>query len=221
MTRPIIAITANVQDDTYRLSRTYAGLVVQAGAVPLILPPRVECLGAYVGLCQGFIFSGGDDPRMEAWGIPTHPKATPLDPERQAFEMALLGALQDRPEAAVLGVCLGMQLMALGAGGSMDQHLPETLPTHAMHWGRAEHPVEGELGTGIVHSHHRQAITDPGPLRVVARAPDGIIEAVSADDRPFYLGVQWHPERTMDPALGAGLVEKLVQAAGARQPSVV
>ena len=67
------------------------------------------------------MFIGGDDPRTEPFGEPTHPKATPVEPERQAFETALLEELQRRPGAPVLGVCLGMQMMALHAGGKLNQ----------------------------------------------------------------------------------------------------
>ena len=64
---------------------------------------------------------------MERWGVPTHPRAKPVDGRRQAFEVALLEALDAHPARPVLGVCLGMQLMALHAGGGLDQHLPDSL----------------------------------------------------------------------------------------------
>ena len=67
-------------------------------------------------------------------------------------------------------------------------------------------------GDGEVYSHHHQALADAGTLRVVATAPDGVIEAVQAPDRPFYLGVQWHAERTEDPGLGLELIRNLVRA---------
>jgi putative glutamine amidotransferase len=215
--RPLcIGITADVEGSAYRLSRSYAELVSRAGGTPLILPCRPERIDAFIELCDGFLLSGGDDPDMRRWGLPLHPKAKPIDPERQAFEMGLLAALDAEPTRPVLGVCLGMQLMALHAGGALEQYLPDSLPTAADHWGRKMHAVSGELGDGIVHSHHRQAITDPGRLRIVARAPDGVIEAVEAGDRACYLGVQWHPERTECASLGFDLIRRLVDAAGER-----
>lgn len=216
--RPRIGITADVEGPVYRLSRSYPELLARAGAAPLVLPCRVECVNDYIQSCDGFLLSGGDDPDMRPWGLPLHPKAKLIDPERQAFELKLLEALAAQPARPVLGVCLGMQLMALHAGGKLDQYLPDTLPTAADHWGRTMHAVAGELGRGIVHSHHRQAIVDPGALRIVARAPDGVIEAVQAGDRPYYLGVQWHPERTEEPSLGFDLIRRLVEAAGDRSP---
>jgi putative glutamine amidotransferase len=151
---------------------------------------------------------------MSRWNLSTHPKATPLHPQRQAFELALLEALDRAPAKPALGVCLGMQLMGLHRGGTLDQHLPDSLPTAVLHWDHGSHEIAGELGRGLVHSHHRQALTHAGSLAVIARAPDGVIEAVRDAARPaMYLGVQWHPERTHDEKLGAGLFRKLVMAA--------
>jgi putative glutamine amidotransferase len=213
--RPLIGVTADATDLRHQLRKTYSAMVVEARGVPVILPCRVDCIAEYLERCDGIILSGGDDPKMEQWGIETHPRATPIDPERQAFELALLEGLEARRETPVLGVCLGMQLMALHAGGQLDQYLPDTLETAPDHWDGREHVVEGPVGTGVVHSHHRQAITDAGRLAVVGRAHDGVIEAVRDDGRPFYLGVQWHPERTETPELGLGVVRALVEAAGA------
>ncbi|UCD73993.1 MAG: type 1 glutamine amidotransferase [Phycisphaerales bacterium] len=208
--QPIIGITVDLTAERYQLGRSYGPMVQRAAGLPVILPCCLEAVDAYLGICHGFILSGGDDPIMEHWGVKTHPKANPIDPQRQAFELALLDGLTERPDLPVLGICLGMQMMTLHAGGRLDQHLPDTLVTADDHWGRKQHAVSGELGRGLVHSHHRQAITDPGALRVVATAPDGVIEAVQAVDRRFYLGVQWHPERTEETDLGRGLFERLI-----------
>jgi putative glutamine amidotransferase len=214
MDGPLIGITADATAERFSLARPLADLVVRAGGVPAVLPCLPDCIGAYLDRCDGFILSGGDDPDTRQWGIPLHPKAKPIDPDRQRFEWALLEALDARRGHPVLGVCLGMQMMAIHAGGTLDQHLPDGLATAADHWDRSRHPVSGALGDGIVHSHHRQAIVDPGSLRVAATAPDGVIEAVRREDDAFYLGVQWHPERTDDPRLGLAIAEALVTAAG-------
>ena len=208
---PLIGISADAADDQFRLRRSYADSIHAAGGVPVILPCIPSLAAAYLDRCDGIILSGGDDPIMTNWGVAMHPKATPLDPLRQEFELALLHALDQKTQTPALGICLGMQLMGLHAGGTLDQHLPDTLATADMHWDKRSHAVEGEFGNGQVHSHHRQALTDPGALRVIARAPDGVIEAVSSDDRRFYVGVQWHPERTLDTRLGSDLFRRFVE----------
>ncbi len=210
MPAPLIGITADADERTYKCARAYSALVAEAGGTPVILPHRLDRLGEYLEWCAGFVLTGGDDPKMEEFGSATHPKATPLDPQRQAFEVALIRAAA--PTQPILGVCLGMQLMALVAGGRLDQHLPETHAGHEAHWGQKTHPVSGDLGTGAVLSHHRQAVADPGRLKVVARAHDGLIEAVADPACRFRLGVQWHPERTADPPLGRLLFGRLVES---------
>lgn len=212
MARPVIGITADLNEDTCTVARSYIRLVWEAGGLPMVLAPTPDSAPAVFERCDGLVLTGGDDPNMEQWGVATHPKAKRIHGDRQAFELTLLELAAQR-DAPVLGVCLGMQLMALHAGGAIDQHLPDTLASHAQHWGKVEHTIEGALGCGTVHSHHRQAIIDPGTLDVVAVAHDEVIEAVRGADRRHYLGVQWHPERTRDPALSLKLFEDVVRAA--------
>lgn len=190
----------------------YSSAVARAGGVPVMLPPIAALAAARAAACDAFVFTGGDDPRTEAFGVPTHPKATPLHPDRQEYEIALLRVLAaEFPQKPVLGVCLGMQMMALVAGGSLDQHMADTRADAARHWG-AVHAVAGEIGRGVVHSRHRQCVIDPGSLAVCGLSDDGVIEAVRDPGRAFYVGVQWHPERTEDESLGIGLFQRLVGA---------
>lgn len=211
--RPIVGITSDIAAEAYSSGRAYSRMIAQAGGTPIILPCILDCVHDYLDHCHAIILSGGGDPNMAAWGQPTHPKANPIHPDRQTFELAILDALAAEPDKPALGICLGMQMMGLHAGAELNQHLPDTLETAAKHIGRQEHEIAGELGRGRVYSHHRQALTTPGLMSVVAIAPDGVIEAIQDRDRPFYLGVQWHPERTSDPKLGLGLLSRLVEAA--------
>lgn len=224
---PVVGITADVGvvDGRERAwcTLTYADAVVRAGGVPILLSPCDAVVEEQLALCDAVILTGGDDPRTEAFGVPTHPRATPLVPRRQEFELRLLGLLAERPRPT-LGICLGMQLMALRAGGRLDQHMPDRLATAGRHWG-ADHPIVPEAGggpggsgrmglaAGTVHSKHRQAVEDPGGLEVLARSDDGVIEAVIDPRREFYLGVQWHPERTAEDGLGLTIFRRLVDAA--------
>lgn len=227
MPAPVIGIAPDVVEPRPGSIRSvcphaYAAAVMRAGGYPVVLPAIAELIPQHLERCDGFLLTGGDDPRMEAFGVPTHPKATPVHPRRQEFDTALLRALEGAATAPTLGVCLGMQMMALCAGGRLDQHLPETLATADGHWGNAVHRVRVE-GSGVlraggeVTSHHRQAVTDPGRMRVVARSEDGVIEAVERPGAAFYVGVQWHPERTEDRALGDEVFAGLVSAAAARR----
>ncbi|MCC5822536.1 MAG: gamma-glutamyl-gamma-aminobutyrate hydrolase family protein [Phycisphaerales bacterium] len=218
--RPLIGITADLIDrngrETAACTTAYSARVWEAGGLPVLLSPLDEGAVELAARMDGFVLTGGDDPRTEPFGEPTDPRVTPVFPARQAFETALLEHLRDEwPEKPVLGVCLGMQMMALVRGGRLNQYMPDTHPNAAEHWDH-DHPVvsadESALASGTVHSRHKQAIDDAGSMRVLATAPDGTIEAVDLPDLPFYLGVQWHPERTEQAGLGPALFERLVVA---------
>ncbi|MFW5653101.1 MAG: gamma-glutamyl-gamma-aminobutyrate hydrolase family protein [Planctomycetota bacterium] len=207
---PVIGITANFEDGQFQVREAYVNRVLNAGGMPIILPHVVEHLEQHLRLCDGIIVTGGDDPNMESFGGTTHPASTRVHPQRQAYEVALLRSVA--PETPVLGICLGMQWMTLLAGGDFDQHLPGSLPTAEDHREDRLHSIEGSIGMGTVASSHRQGFRSAGTLEVIGRAHDGLIEAVRDSKRPFYVGVQWHPERTDDPVLGEGIFTRLVEA---------
>lgn len=219
---PLIGITTDVITHEGRersaMYPSYARAIVAAGGAPVLLTHELESIPTLLDRLDGYVFTGGDDPVTELFGQPTDPRATRLHPARQAFEVALLRALErNRPEAPVLGVCLGMQLMALVAEGRLNQHMPSSVPTADLHWER-EHVICPEAGSGLVAgrvlSRHKQAVDDPGRLQVLARSEDGVIEAIGDAARRFYVGVQWHPERTGDAACGRAVVEQFVKMGG-------
>jgi putative glutamine amidotransferase len=235
MSRPVIGITMDNLDNTrasgrYEAATAYGQAVAGTGAAPVLLPHEMTCVEHYVLLCDGLILTGGVDPDTRAFGQPMHPKARPMDPTRQAFELALLEAVAGRPHYPVLGVCLGMQLMALHAGGELNQYLPDTLTKPEIHQKNYRHTVmivagdsalftepggpgrEADAAEETVASFHQQAVASAGRLRVVARAADGVIEAIDDPSRRFYGGVQWHPERGGEGALSAGVMRRLVAA---------
>lgn len=225
--KPIIGITVDNRDNTaasgiYECNLAYCATVVRAGGVPVLLPHEVELVEHYLKICDGFLLTGGVDARTEAYGVATHPMAKPMDARRQAFETALLCALQPAKDKAVLGVCLGMQLMTLHAGGTLNQHLPDTLPQAHVHQKNNRHTIVLRSDQSLfdpaaamqstVVSSHRQGMESPGRLSVIATAEDGVIEAVQDLSRRFYVGVQWHPERGGDGELNQALVDRLVSA---------
>ncbi|MFI4897111.1 MAG: gamma-glutamyl-gamma-aminobutyrate hydrolase family protein [Phycisphaerales bacterium JB059] len=219
MPRPLVAITTDLIDRNERptaiCTTAYAHRVHQAGGLPVLLPPIPELADIAPDRFDAFVLTGGDDPVTEPFGVPTHPRAAPLRPERQALEVNLLRALKSRhPDKPVLGVCLGMQLMALIEDATLDQYMPESTPNAERHWD-ADHHIHPTgagvwLAPGIVHSRHKQAITQPGALTIAATSDDHVIEALDDPARRFYKGVQWHPERTAEPALGANLFTQLI-----------
>lgn len=220
--QPLIGITCDVIETPEGKLRAvgaaaYFRAVHDAGGLPVLLPPIAAAADAFVARCDGIVLTGGQDPRTEAFGVPTHPAAEPMHPVRQEFELAMLRALDRSKSRAALGICLGMQLMSLHAGGRLNQHLPDTLATADRHRKDFAHPVLPVPGSGLeagsVASNHHQAVANAGRLRVIAASDDGVIEAVNDPDRPFYLGVQWHPERTADARLGAEIFRRLVRAA--------
>lgn len=215
---PVIGLTCDVEVGSGKifLRDAYVDAVVAAGGVPLLLAPSVGLVDDYLALCAGFIFTGGDDPLMEEFGEATHPKATPVARSRQEFEIALLAALGVARCKPVLGICLGMQMMALTRGGELAQYLPESLATHELHWGKKEHGIRGRIGEGNVLSHHKQAMVTAGAgFEVIGRSvEDDVIEAIEDSSwGPFCVGVQWHPEQSGAGDLGAGLLRRLVLAA--------
>ncbi|MEM6333331.1 MAG: gamma-glutamyl-gamma-aminobutyrate hydrolase family protein [Planctomycetota bacterium] len=230
--RPLIGVTTDFRDRTaesgrYQVSTGYAQMIHDAGGTPVMLACLPELVDVYVDRLDGLVFTGGLDPDMADFGVAMHPKARKMDPARQRFELAMFDAIErQRPDMPVLGVCLGMQLLTLKAGGTLDQHLADHLDTHEDHREKQHHAVQvvvddprwGRAGDEtVIYSHHQQAIRDASDLRVTVRAPDGVIEAVDDPARPFRVGVQWHPEKapaeSREATLNLGLFRRLIAAA--------
>lgn len=217
---PLIGVTADLVDDQARLRCGYARSIAACGGIAIPLFPLLGSAPSVLDRLDGIILSGGDDPDTTDFGEPVHPKANLIDPVRQRFELELLDTLErSHPEMPVLGICLGMQMLGLHAGGRLNQYLPDDLKTADQHRDGATHEVTGTRFSGRVHSHHVQALDDPGRLTVVGEAPDGVIEAVESNDRPFFLGVQWHPERSDDPRTGRAIFQSLLNACHDRASS--
>jgi putative glutamine amidotransferase len=179
---------------------------------------------------DGLLLPGGDDfppPAPYPAGVAFHLVAD----EQLAFDAALLDEALGRG-LPVLGICYGMQLLARHHGAALlydiETDRPGALP-HRAGGGDAHHPLQVEGGTRLaaildataVNSRHHQAVAEAGQgLRVSARAPDGIIEAVEAADGRFLIGVQWHPESQDDAAsrrLFRAFVQACSEAAGRRR----
>jgi putative glutamine amidotransferase len=206
----------NTQTDL--LNSLYARSVEAAGGIAVLMPPQDEAAAAVVDRLDGLIITGGSDVEPTRYGSPAHPQTQRPRPERDAWELALLDRARSR-DVPVLGICRGMQVMAVHAGGTLEQHLPDVV-------GHDEHSPGGDsfgwvsVTTAVdslvralvgpemqVNCHHHQAVAAHPGLVATAHAADGTLESIEDPDRPFWLGVQWHPEHGDDYGLFRGLVE--------------
>lgn len=213
MLRPVIGIPLGLDEsgrwkpgrDTLYLDAAYPRALEEAGATPLLLPVQGEPERLVAGL-DGLLVPGGDD-FEPPHPYPRHVRFHRVAPRQLAFDQDLLRAAR-AAQRPVLGLCYGMQLLALAHGGTLHYDLETDLPgagAHRLEEPDARHRVRIEPGSRLarvfgdgllsVNSRHHQAVAEPGAgLRVCARAEDGVVEAIEAGEGSFCLGVQWHPE---------------------------
>jgi putative glutamine amidotransferase len=199
----------------YALRTNYADAIAASGGLPMALPHRPDLTEAYLDRIDALVVTGGAfdvDPAL--YGDAGQHETVSLKAGRTSAELALLrGALaRDLP---VLGICGGQQLLAVALGGSLIQHIPDSVPDALAHEqpnprdqpghevrvlpGTRLHAIVG-AATMHVNSSHHQAVREPGPHATVdAVAPDGVIEGLEDARYRFCLGVQWHPEFHIDP----------------------
>jgi putative glutamine amidotransferase len=212
--RPLIGIPP-VRDDrgvlrpgraTLYLDARYVGALDAAGATPVCLPLQQDA-ASLVERLDGLLIPGGGDFVPER-NYPPQVEFDAASPEQLAFDRELLARALGRG-IPVLGICYGMQLLALHHGGSLHYDIPTDLPAagdHRLPEPEGRHGLWIEPGTKLaailrgdgvaVNSRHHQAVAEAGPgLLVSARAADGVVEAVEREGGPFCVGVQWHPER--------------------------
>ena len=217
--RPIIGLTHSIQSDEKKLMMplSYANSIQAAGGVPVLLPITrdAEVIAAYAGMVDGVLFSGGEDVDPQFYGEDQLWACGDVLPFRDDFELMLLRELLEKhPEKPILGVCRGEQVLNVALGGTLYQDLKSQLPgclAHQQHQiapytshrisieaGSKLHEIYGDT-TIAVNSFHHQAVKEIAAcLRVTARSADGVIEGFEKPDHPYYIGVQWHPERLVE-----------------------
>jgi putative glutamine amidotransferase len=213
LSKPIIGIGADVQKVEGERDRAFAYLTYvealrRAGAIPVLIPPQPENADAIVDIVDGILLAGGEDCDPALYGEERHDTVEPGDPRRQSNDVTLARVARERG-IPTLGICLGMQVINIAAGGTLVQDIPSQIDTDIQHVSlpedRARHDVLLEGGTKLaeilppgeynVNSSHHQSVRRLGEgLRVTALAPDGVVEGLEDPRHPFYLGVQWHPE---------------------------
>ena len=220
--RPVIGVTLDSEQPGgyskypwYALRQNYAEAVAAAGGLPVALAHDVALAGDYLDRIDALIVTGGAfdvDPSL--YGEGERHATVMLKENRTQAEMALTRGALGR-NLPVLGICGGQQLLAVALGGTLIQHIPDSIPNALAHEqpnprheaGHAVSVVADTLLRRIVgapdmrvNSAHHQAVRDPGRYAIVnASAPDGVIEGIEDSRYRFCLGVQWHPEYFIDP----------------------
>jgi putative glutamine amidotransferase len=214
---PLIGITADSEEPGgysrfpwYALRQNYCSAVVHAGGAPLVLPHEPTLVDRYADMLDGLVVSGGAfdvDPAL--FGEASRHVTVVTKEDRTRFELDLTRAMlaRDKP---VLGICGGQQLLAVALGGTLIQHIPDSIDEALAHEQPNPRNEPGHdvaiapetllhdiIGSELipVNSAHHQAVRDvPAPVVVDAVAPDGVIEGIEDPTRKFCIGVQWHPE---------------------------
>ncbi|MDQ3627527.1 MAG: gamma-glutamyl-gamma-aminobutyrate hydrolase family protein [Actinomycetota bacterium] len=229
--RPLIGLSAYSetaswgvwsQVPTTLLAASYSAHVYAAGGQPVLIPPYEAMSAAdaqeLLGRLDGLLLSGGVDVAPEAYGKQRHPSVQASRPDRDATETLLADTARDR-DLPLLGVCRGMQVMAVAAGGSIDQHLPDILG-HTDHLATpgvfGTHPVTTVTGSRLarivgqraeVASYHHQGVASHPGYTATAHAADGTVEGLEDPSLRFCVAVQWHPEMGEDSGVFAALVD--------------
>jgi len=231
--RPVVGLTTYRQQAAWGvwdreaavLPVSYVDAVAAAGGAPVLVPPGEgpgtdpEAARRVVAALDALVLAGGGDIDPARYGQAAHPASAGVHGGRDAGELALLEAALDAG-LPLLAVCRGVQLLDVHLGGSLVQHLPDTV-------GHRRHQVEPgcfadvevvvEPGSRLekivgarltVRCSHHQALDTLGAgLVVSARSHDGVIEAVELEGADFVLGVQWHPEESADLRLFEAVVD--------------
>lgn len=214
--------------------RAYIEAVVTAGGIPVLIPLNLSevMLKAIYDSLDGILLAGGEDLAPATYGETPHEKLGEVDEERDRVELELTRlALSDGKP--LLGICRGIQVLNVAAGGTLYQDLAAQQPDALHHFlPVADYPrdylahqvdiapdshLAKALGVtaAAVNSRHHQAVRAVAPgMVVVARSPDGTIEGIESPTHPFAVGVQWHPENLAADADGRrGLFEAFIAAA--------
>lgn len=223
--QPVIGLTSNYNDSNEMLAKAYYEQVIRAGATPLLIPPTTD-RNVIVGVLDhidGLLLTGGADVNPLWVGEEPSPRLHNINARRDLSEL-LLTRLAANRQIPILGICRGIQVLAMALDGTVQQDIYENyLPTgpagslgpstikHSQDAVQAEptHTVRIECDSILfslyhkermaVNSFHHQAVKGPGArFRTTAVAPDGVIEAIESTEFKSIMGVQWHPEHLGD-----------------------
>lgn len=211
--RPMIGLLcAHEQEkrDRWFVATAYIEAIIQAGGIPILIPyqPKEQIVQILQGL-DGLVLPGGDDIDPARYGEDPLIQCGAIDPLWDDLDLWAAGFALER-NMPILAICRGCQVLNVALGGSLVQDIPTQIKgsiKHAQEAPRwyASHDISVQASSLLgsiwgqdpakVNSYHHQSIGKVGKgLRIVASAPDGVIEAVESTEHRFVLGVQWHPE---------------------------
>lgn len=205
----VIGITACRKLEDYRQA------VLHVGGDVRILDPSMTVADALEGT-DGVMLTGGGDLAPDLYGEAPHPSLIDVEPERDAFELALVKEARKR-HMPILAICRGIQVLNVACGGTLVQDIPSeqtgplehnlkvppNQPFSRAHevWVEKDSLLASLMRERIesdavdVNSRHHQAVRDVAPgFKITATAPDGVVEAIEDPSAAYCLGVQWHPE---------------------------
>jgi membrane dipeptidase len=208
--KPMIGLTANFVDGSIALLDRYYTQIVDAGGVPVLIPPVAdhEVIINTLDNIDALLLTGGADYNPLWSGQQPIPGLQHINPNRDLPELLATRLAYNR-QMPILGICRGIQTMAIAMDGEVCQDIsnkPNILkhsqdsdrsePTHSVTIAK-DSLLYGIFGTDslFVNSFHHQAVASPGKgMRIVATAPDGTPEAMESTEHKPMIGVQWHPE---------------------------
>ena len=206
--KPLIGITSNYEGMDATLRYAYYNKVIEAGGIPVIIPPvsdRHVLVGTLDSL-DGLILSGGGDYNPLWSGEEPSPRLHNINSKRDLPELLITRLAYNR-QIPMLGICRGIQTLAVALDGHVAQDIASPTIKHSQDADRGEvtHSVTLHKNSEIcrlygtqnifVNSFHHQAVSDAGQrFWVTATAPDGTIEAIESTEQKSIMGVQWHPE---------------------------
>lgn len=213
--RPTIGITCGLTNNdrnTYGLRREYVCAIEDAGGIPVIIPLLKEnfSLNDVTLLIDGLLLSGGGDIDPSFYNEECQSELRSVNIERDKVEIELVLRALDN-NMPIFGICRGIQVLNVAAGGTLYQDISSCIETHLQHF----QSEPGDQGTHLIHisenskltkimrsktvlvnSFHHQAVKDVADdFIVTAVSDDGIVEAIESVKHPFAIGVQFHPER--------------------------
>jgi putative glutamine amidotransferase len=219
--KPVIGINCDVAGDKPRevgAQATYIDAITKSGGIPVLLPPMSEAdLKAVMPGLDGVFMIGGDDYPPEMYGQKPDPSVVLMIKDRSDFDMLLVKNVLADKTMPFLGVCAGCQALNIAVGGNLTQDIPSQKPQskikhaskHGWQKGFNTHKVTFAKGSRLEQclgadalaepTSHHQCVDKLGQdLKVTASSEDGLTEGIEMPERPFVVGVQFHPERAYD-----------------------